>query len=809
KNNNGVITDKRFTHAQSEPKFQMYRKKDMSIKLDERFKKILTNKFTDSAPIDEYGRKVDKTKINKTISKNFILEQNQPQQEQKEDKKKPQSQPKQEQKNKKQQPKQVEEEEDEDSDIEINDSDNDSINSNVDSDKSKVVEYGGFEYNSDTESSDAEEFEGDDIESESEGELGQQEDDDIPRGDATKRFAVLNCDWDNIDSKDLFVLLNSFVPPGGHIERITVYPSDYGLEQMAKEKSSGPSKEIWSRDKDQAMMDESTLSYDKVEDAESLDGKGFNLEKLRQYELSKLKYYYAIVKCSSVETANKIYEECEGMEIEDTANVLDLRFVPDDQEFKNPPRDSCDTLPASTKGFGFSTSVLKGTTVDFTWDVDKSRKKLLTKNYSKDDAREEDLRAYLAEPTSSEDESDDSETDQTAKRLKLRNKYKSLLLDTDMLEAKEKDDVQITFSSAFSDVKDKNSNSDDDDDEDFTVKFDGDENTQDSSSEEGDQEGELVVGSESDSEADDESSDSEDDEEDIPHNINGDTKGFVKNNSLNDDDEVPDWAKDLKSDDEEEDDVKEMVINTNLSGLGKKLLKEKEQRENGTVFTDYLQKKKEKKQQKKRERREEVSQIIKEKEEKDKQQKKNKSKGRLTEEEKKEQAELELLLMNDDGEKKRGFSKKKLEKEAKLNTLDPHQKKKLEKKLKKKNEKLEVKENKNIDDEADGFKIDVKDPRFGQIYKDNNFGLDPTDPKFLRTSAMVEILNEKNTIRKSEKEKQEKEILERRNKTKQINNNNTGSSASEAAKSNLSEMALNIKRKAEERNNLLNSKKLK
>lgn len=164
----------------------------------------------------------------------------------------------------------------------------------------------------------------------------------------TNRIAVCNLDWDRISSSDIYVLLNSFKPADGLIKYVRVYPSEYGKQRMAEELVKGP-KELAELPVEDETDDNKrkiigSKHFDSDED-EEINKNGFVKNKLRKYQINRLRYYYAVVEFDSVQTAVSVYEQLDGFEYLNSSVQLDLRFIPNDMEFDDEPTNQCTALP--------------------------------------------------------------------------------------------------------------------------------------------------------------------------------------------------------------------------------------------------------------------------------------------------------------------------------------------------------------------------------------------------------------------------------------------------------------------------------
>ncbi|XP_015176229.1 PREDICTED: ESF1 homolog [Polistes dominula] len=301
-------------------------------------------------------------------------------------------------------------------------------------------------------SSDEETSEYSDEEEDVEHGWGELDKDAETTDEITRRLAVCNMNWDRIRAVDLMVLFHSFLPSGGIIHSVTIYPSEFGLERMKEEEIKGPVELV--DDKKEEEEEEGHSESDNEE------GSSYHMEKLRKYQLNRLKYYYAVLECDSAETANKIYTDCDGIEYECTATRLDLRFIPDDMTFDQEPREVCTELPEISKyqPRQFVTTALQQAKVQLTWDeTNPDREELANKlNSGKvNEINEKDLQAYLGSGTSDDDTDNEIEKNGKHEREDQEDsdtpndpieKYKSLLKQLDEEEeAKKNKDVELEF----------------------------------------------------------------------------------------------------------------------------------------------------------------------------------------------------------------------------------------------------------------------------------------------------------------------------------------------------------------------------
>lgn len=309
----------------------------------------------------------------------------------------------------------------------------------------------------------------------------EEEEIDISYEDSPYLVAT-NLDWENLRAVDIFSILSSFAPPGG-VKRVQVYQSDFGKERMEKDALNGPSN-IWKKQKAKASKEEDEDSEEEVgDDDDSNDKEGesdnekeqdedessvddddddddlldeqekvydesdFDPEKLRAYEASKLKYYFAIVEFTKPEHADIAYREVDGMEFEHSSSAIDLRTLPpealEDVVKDRSMRDQATSIPSNYEPPDFVVSALQQTNVQCTWDQgDAERERKLTRYTNgawQDMAEADDLKAYLASDASSDEESGDD-----GKATKGSNMRKLLGLDSDNDDKEDSDSSQAS-----------------------------------------------------------------------------------------------------------------------------------------------------------------------------------------------------------------------------------------------------------------------------------------------------------------------------------------------------------------------------
>ena len=433
------ITDPRFANIQSDPRFRLPSKRHTHFKIDKRFSRVLKDEdFTRKAKVDRYGRPIDTDSERQRLKRRFEFE------------------------------------DDEDNDVDDN---------ALVQDDSQKAEYvrdhlrEGVISSSSSEESSGEEEEEEQNDILDETGLASHLDGDVPVGEASSRLAVVNLDWDNIRAEDLMAVFSSFLPTAGRLLKVVIYPSEFGKERMEREEMEGPPEGIFASREDggEESESESQGQDDEDEIKKSIlkpdEGEEFDSAKLRQYQLERLRYFYAVLNFSSSAAAKAIYDAVDGTEFLSTANFFDLRFIPDETDFSSDnPREECEKLPDGYKPNEFVTDALQHSKVKLTWDAeDVSRKEAQARAFrgGRQEIDENDLKAYLGTDSSGDEDEEapptapmDSDKALSTKE-KERLKMRALLgLGAEPAKASKKEqglvgDLQVTFSSGLSGSRDK------------------------------------------------------------------------------------------------------------------------------------------------------------------------------------------------------------------------------------------------------------------------------------------------------------------------------------------------------------------
>ncbi|PWW78802.1 hypothetical protein C7212DRAFT_288807 [Tuber magnatum] len=600
-----VTLDERFISIHNDPRFALPRRKDAKLKVDKRFQRMYKDEsFAAKASVDRYGRKIGKDSGKEEIKRYYH------------------------------------------------------ISDEEDEEEARVYDPARGEgvISTSEESSDDEDEEVGEAEEEmARAQVEVQR--EIPMGEVSKRFAVVNIDWDNVQAVDLLKAFSSFVTGGGKVVSVAVYPSEFGKERMEREEMEGPPREIF-RPKGKTRVigsDDETRNVDEEVNEKTIIeedmGEEFDSGKLRNYQLERLRYFYAVVECDSPETARHIYEQCDGAEYEATANFFDLRFIPDETSFEDDKsRDRCTKVPTNYKPTDFSTDALQHSKVKLTWDEDDQQRKLATKrSFSQRDIEDMDLKVYLA--------SSDSESESGAREA-AKDKYRALLSTTGFGKKGDSElvgDMEVTFTSGLSErTKDRKVIEEDEEEETTIAKY-----------------------------ARKEKERRKRRKEKLQATREGDGEGGNPENQM---------AEDEKKNKETEDIITDLGFND-------------------PFFANVpASKSAEKKEKKRKDREVKVAEAA-----------ENASK----------RAELELLMAGEDvdtdGKKLYHFDMKQIVKAEKN-------------KGKKSKRRRAEPEPEGI---QDGFEIDVKDPRFAAVYEKHEFAIDPTNPRFVKTRAMVKLLEER------------------------------------------------------------------
>jgi hypothetical protein len=451
------------------------------------------------------------------------------------------------------------------------------------------------------------------------------------------------------------------------------------------------------------------------------------------------RYYFAIAECDSARTANMLYEELDGVEMESSAMVFDLSLVPEDLHFEE--RECRDSYSASASGMvnanykppDFVVNALQHTKVQCSWDdEDALRDRQLSNLSSWRNLNESELQRYVASSSSESegsdsDNADESDDDSENHDARLKRK-KSGTSKSDSKQQKAANMRKLLLG----------------------------ENNSDYSSDEGKHRKDDFFNDDSPSASEDEDNESEDDADEgsdkdsmyADRDLDGEDGDFFKHSEDEDEDEKPKKSNGKAGKAQSNGDQGKTL--TYIPELGKQLLdKKRGVSSDETPYEAEQRKAAEKKKARKAAKKEfqaaaEAAKKAAAEQSKDKKGKKGKKNTAPVsldgEEDKRQKAALDLLFNSEMDENQK-------------DDYDMHElvmkEKNREKSKSKKNKRKHNAVDGDANDADDDFKVDVSDARFSKLFEgDARFGIDTTSSEFKPTPSTKTILSEQVKRRK-------------------------------------------------------------
>ncbi|KAF9457452.1 hypothetical protein BDZ94DRAFT_1202746, partial [Collybia nuda] len=462
------MSDPRFARVKSDPRFRRFRKKESKVIVDERFKGVFAVGKTKkvNGQVDKYGRSISSTHDEDNLKRFYRLDGES-------NEERPQVLP----------------------DyargevlLKSSDEENDDTSeSGEDSDSTNIVKVGSSHRRPivDNDQAEVNLDEGDLADLDAQVIAYNEAYPDISQDEGlrSRRLAIVNLDWDHVRAGHIYKICSSLlsptastvldppnVPTGlsrkhsmktpstklvrGKVVSVRIYPSEFGKERMAREEIEGPPTEIFNKTggTNEEVTPQSIYNIGGEND--------YNEDALRNYQLERLRYYYGIITCNTIDAASHIYQELDGTELERSANVFDLSFVPEGMVFDDACKDEVTAESTSNfKPIDFVTDALRHSRVKLTWDEDDLERNLVTRRrLSKKEIEDADFTAYLASDSDPEERDCLGHVNPSGTS---RDKLRALLLASDANDLPEgwgRDnnnvgdvDMEVTFTPGISD----------------------------------------------------------------------------------------------------------------------------------------------------------------------------------------------------------------------------------------------------------------------------------------------------------------------------------------------------------------------